>query len=78
MIRRTRILVITFETTTQAMAMELACKNAGIPGRIIPLPEEISAGCGLSWSAPLECRDQIIKFVEEQNLIYDQCCEIYF
>lgn len=31
-------LVVTFHTTTDAMAMEKACKEAGAPGRLIPVP----------------------------------------
>ena len=41
--------VISFDTTTQAMAMETECRRLGIPGRLIPLPKEISAACGLAW-----------------------------
>ena len=44
-------LIITFATTTQAMAMEKFCMEQGLPGRIIPVPREITAGCGLSWKA---------------------------
>ena len=31
------------------MAMEDYCHEQKIPGRLIPLPQEISAGCGLAW-----------------------------
>lgn len=41
--------VITFSKTTEAMAFEKRCMAEGIPGRIIPLPVIISAGCGLAW-----------------------------
>lgn len=41
--------IITFSQTTQAMAMEKKCIEKNIPGRIIPLPVKISAGCGLAW-----------------------------
>ena len=41
--------LLTFHTTTAAMAMEDYCHEHGIPGRMIPLPQEISAGCGLAW-----------------------------
>ena len=44
-------LVVTFHTTADAMAMEKACKADQIPGRLIPVPRSISAGCGLSWCA---------------------------
>ena len=41
-------LVVTFHTTADAMAMEKACKEKGAEGRLIPVPREISAGCGLA------------------------------
>jgi hypothetical protein len=41
--------LLTFYTTSDAMAMEKLCVKEKIPGRLIPLPTEISAGCGLAW-----------------------------
>lgn len=52
-------LVVTFHTTADAMAMEKACKNEKVSGRLIPVPRAISAGCGLSWCAPLEAREDV-------------------
>lgn len=52
-------LVVTFHTTADAMAMEKACKEHQVPGRIIPVPRAISAGCGLAWCAELTDRDAI-------------------
>ena len=43
-------LVITFHTTADAMAMEKLCRQKSIPGRLIPVPRILSAGCGLSWN----------------------------
>ena len=31
------------------MEMEAFCEQKQIPGRMIPLPQEISAGCGLAF-----------------------------
>lgn len=57
MMREKRLqLVVTFHTTADAMAMEQACRERQAPGRLIPVPREISAGCGLAWSAGVECR----------------------
>lgn len=42
-------LVITFPTTASAMACEELCGKKGLPGRMIPVPGQISAGCGLAW-----------------------------
>ena len=46
--------ILTFHTTSAAMAMELYCKEHGISGRLIPVPRELSAGCGLAWRIPPE------------------------
>ena len=45
-------MVISFHTTADAMAMEKLCAREGVPGRIIPVPREITAGCGLAWRIP--------------------------
>lgn len=47
-----RRLIVAFHTTHDAMAFEDFCAARGVPGRLIPLPRQISAGCGLAWSAP--------------------------
>ena len=52
-------LVVTFHTTSEAMKMEKACKADGVPGRLIPVPRTISAGCGLAWCTGLEDRTLI-------------------
>lgn len=47
-----KYLVLTFQTTTQAMKAERYCTTHGVPGRMIPLPREISSGCGMCWRIP--------------------------
>lgn len=42
-------IVLSFHATVEAMAWEKHCNEANIPGRLIPLPRELSAGCGLAW-----------------------------
>ena len=61
-------LVVTFHTTADAMAMEKACKEQNVPGRIIPVPRAISAGCGLSWCADLEDREQIVSMMKDTGI----------
>ena len=61
-------LIVTFHTTTAAMGMESACAKAGLPGRLIPVPREITAGCGMAWSAPPEGRAELEAFVDKQNI----------
>jgi len=39
--------ILTFSTTTAAMFMEKFCMEQNIPGRLIPVPRQITAGCGV-------------------------------
>ena len=64
-------LVVTFQTTTQAMAAEKFCMENGLPGRIIPVPREITAGCGLSWKAAPEDREKLAAAFTEAGLGWD-------
>lgn len=52
-------LIVTFHTTADAMAMEKCCKEHRVSGRLIPVPREISAGCGLAWCTELEEREKV-------------------
>ena len=52
-------LIVTFHTTTAAIMMEKRCTEAGVPGRLIPVPRVISASCGMAWSAPPEAEGQV-------------------
>jgi hypothetical protein len=55
--------VITFSTTSDAMAMEKFCEKNNINGRLIPVPREISAGCGLAWRMLPECFTELEKYI---------------
>lgn len=61
-------LVITFHTTADAMAMEKACREQEVPGRLIPVPRSISAGCGLAWCAPLSERERLGTVMQQQGI----------
>lgn len=69
-------LIITFHTTTAAMAMERLCAERGLPGRLIPVPREITAGCGMSWRAPVESKNELMEAVEQVGIAADGAYEI--
>ena len=69
-------LIVTFNTTTGAMAMEKACKSENILGRLIPVPRQISAGCGLSWLCNKEDRQKIESIISDKNLDINNIHEI--
>lgn len=74
--KKTKQLVITFSITTAAMAMEKRAQEMGIFGRLIPLPSEISAGCGLSWKTKPEEKEKILVFLEEEKLKWEAMYEL--
>ena len=73
MLKKKPTLIITFATTTQAMAMEKSCVQQNLPGRLIPVPREITAGCGLSWKAQPEDKEQLITALTAANLKWAEC-----
>ncbi|MCR4907917.1 MAG: DUF3343 domain-containing protein [Lachnospiraceae bacterium] len=50
------------------MAMEEMCRKNEVPGRIIPVPRSISAGCGLCWCAPLSERERIAEAMKRAGI----------
>lgn len=68
MITKELRLVITFDTTADAMAMETACGERGLCGRLIPVPTVVSAGCGLAWCADVSMQETMQKLIDEQGM----------
>jgi hypothetical protein len=68
--------VITFPTTTCAMEAERLCKLKTLPGRLIPVPTSISAGCGMALSTSIDSADAIIALFNENNLTFEGIFEL--
>ena len=64
MLQKTRSLILTFSKTVDAMAAESYLLGHGLPGWMIPVPREITAGCGLAWKAPPEAEAAICAALE--------------
>lgn len=69
MIRKTRRVVFTFPTTTDAMQMESLCKARKLGGRMIPVPGEITADCGLAWCAEPEQEEALLAAMETAGIV---------
>lgn len=69
-------LIVTFHTTTEAMAFEKYCKAMNIPGRLIPVPVMITAGCGLAWMVNPMHKEEISALMEKFSLEIDTFYEI--
>jgi hypothetical protein len=69
-------MILTFRTTTEAMTMEKQCNMNGIPGRLIPVPREITAGCGLSWRMNPEDYQQYAERMQALGLSFEQSVQL--
>ncbi|MBQ0058801.1 MAG: DUF3343 domain-containing protein [Lachnospiraceae bacterium] len=61
-------IVLSFTKTTDAMAVEKYCMAHNLPGRLIPIPREITAGCGLAWKAAPEDEELLVSSLKEDGL----------
>lgn len=69
-------LVIAFHTTTAAMSFETYCKQNGFAGRLIPIPREITAGCGFSWCTVTSQRPVLEEIIQREHFSIDGMYEI--
>lgn len=60
--------ILTFRNTTSAIAMEKRCRMSGIPGRLMPVPREISASCGTAWRMQAEEYEQYRESIEKTGI----------
>ena len=64
--------ILTFRTTTDAMAMEAQCAACDIAGRLIPIPREITAGCGWAWRIAPEQYEQNRDVIAALHIPFEQ------
>ena len=70
---KTMKVVFAFPTTTMAMKMEAAAKAKEAPGRLIPVPRQISAGCGMTWCAPVADRVSLEQLIATEPSVAEGC-----
>ncbi len=68
---RTPCVVVVFGTTTDAMAMERAGRRCGLRGRLVPVPRQLSAGCGLAWREPADNEDALRRVIADEGVTCD-------
>lgn len=76
MIEKKLSLIISFNKTIDAMAVEEYCLKNNVSGRLIPLPKEISAGCGLAWKCDVSQVDEMKNIFSELKIDIDKMTEL--
>ena len=70
MLQKKLCLVVTFDATAAAMAAEKYCLEKGVPGRLIPVPREITAGCGLALKAEVDQEEAVTAALQAAGIVY--------
>lgn len=65
-------LVITFPSTSQAIRMENVCNQKNLKGRLIPIPRQITAGCGLAFKTEVEQEGKLRIEMQDSNIIFEK------
>lgn len=63
--------VVTFAATTAAMGMEAAAIKEGFAGRLIPVPGELSSGCGMAWRCAGQTMEETAVFLKGQKISFE-------
>ena len=66
--KKSEKVVFAFAGTAQAVYMGQCARKDNAPGRMIPLPREISAECGMAWCAPAEARGGLEQMAEKYGV----------
>ncbi|MBR1689699.1 MAG: DUF3343 domain-containing protein [Oscillibacter sp.] len=61
-------LVVTFHTTSAAMAAEQSCRRAGLAGKLISVPRCLTSDCGIAWRAPEADRSAVEAQLREDGV----------
>lgn len=61
-------LVVTFPSPMDAINFEEICEQHNIPGKLMPVPIQLTNDCGIGWVAKVEEKAIIKKFIEEQHI----------
>ncbi|MDQ0508763.1 Protein of uncharacterised function (DUF3343) [Aedoeadaptatus ivorii] len=68
--------IVTFESITDAMAFEVAAAEEGLTGKIIPLPDVLSAGCGYAWREAAPGEEALKAFLARGAVAYESLIEL--
>lgn len=68
MIKDEKFLIISAESTHLIIQLEKNLLGKNIPCRVIPLPTEISANCGLAVRVEMDFMEEIKKIAKDENI----------
>ena len=76
MIEKKVKIVLSFGKTSEAMKMDKVNNENNLPGKMIPVPREISAGCGIAYSIDAEFRQKVEELTKDNKIKVDGIHEL--
>jgi hypothetical protein len=76
MIDRKHYGMVVFASSSASSQAEIKIVNQGWHGRLIPIPEQVSAGCGLVLQLSMEDLKEIETFIITEAISYDGIYEV--
>ena len=76
MLKKELKLIVTFYTSSEAMATERICKDAGIDGKLISAPRNLTADCGISYAIDISNKEIIEKLLKEKGIEFEKMVEM--
>lgn len=76
MLDKKKSLIVTYFSSTEAIATEKICNKEGIGGRIITTPRHITADCGMSFSIGIEQKEKLEEILKNERIKYDKIIEL--
>lgn len=61
-------LYVTFNNTMDSITAEKLFKANEVPGRLVLIPRELSAGCGMAWRSEIEAQAMIEELAKTNEL----------
>ncbi len=61
-------LIIIFSSTTAALQMEKEANAHKLPGKLIPIPRQLSATCGLAFRSDPDQREALAALAEKHAI----------
>jgi len=61
-------LFIAFSSTTAALQMEKAANAHNLPGKLVPIPRQLSATCGLAFRSEPAQKAALAALIQECNI----------
>lgn len=74
--KQQKSILISFPSLFYAIKMEKICSDNKIKGKLIPIPREISAGCGISWVSEINLKNNLKQLIDTNNILIEKIYEI--